>query len=304
MQPAPANGTCDRCASRGKRTTARTPHHARWVLPVALLVGSLLLLSPAGAQAQPPNDDRTDATIIPSLPFTDAVDTTDATTAPDDPDCAGNGPTVWYEFTPDATGWVFADTSGSDYDTTLSIYVEEAGGLTQLACQDDFFDEVDGEFEPQARVRFEATAGTTYFLMVGSSASGLGGRLTLTATETEAPLVFDVALSPNSSVAPKTGLVTVRGTVRCNTPAFYFIGGILEQRQGRIFIRADFYAEGLECTPPQTAWSAPTSNATGLFTGGKATVSSVFASACNSWSCADVFIEEPVTIQLTGKGKP
>jgi hypothetical protein len=295
MQQALRSGTCDRCAPRGELVTPRTPHLLRRRVAVALLMGSLLLLSPAGAQAQPPNDDRTNATIIPSLPFTDAVNTTDATTAPDDPDCEGNGPTVWYEFTPDATGFVVAHTFGSDYDTTLSVYIEEAGGLTQLACNDDYID-------LQSLVLFEATAGTTYFLMAGSFASGPGGNLTLTVEESEPPLVLDLALSPKGSVTPKTGLVTVRGTVLCSTPATVFdVFGSLEQRKGRVFIRADFFTDSFECTPPETAWSATTTNATGLFTSGKARVLFVEAGACNDVTCDGALIEGPVTIKLTGQ---
>jgi hypothetical protein len=43
----------------------------------------------------PPNDDFDSATIVVEpLPFNDNVDTSEATTAVDDPDCAGNVPTV------------------------------------------------------------------------------------------------------------------------------------------------------------------------------------------------------------------
>jgi hypothetical protein len=65
-----------------------------------LLMGVVLLCCVAVAQAQPANDDIANATPITSLPFDDSLDTTEATMAPDDPDCFGNGPTVWYTFTP------------------------------------------------------------------------------------------------------------------------------------------------------------------------------------------------------------
>jgi len=52
------------------------------------------------------------------LPFTDFITTFDATTAADDPSC--NGHSVWYSFTPTRDVPVKADTSGSDYATTLT----------------------------------------------------------------------------------------------------------------------------------------------------------------------------------------
>jgi parallel beta-helix repeat protein len=132
-----------------------------------------LLLGIAVASAVPPNDDITQATVITALPFADGpLDTTAATMAPDDPDCAGNGPTVWYVFTPARPVIMAANTFGSNYDTTLSVYTGSPGALTQIACNDDF-----GSL--QSAVSFEATTGTTYFLMVGSYASGSGGSVFL-----------------------------------------------------------------------------------------------------------------------------
>jgi hypothetical protein len=70
---------------------------AQTALMVMLLIGLEIL--PALA-APPVNDDFDSATVVTEpLPFTDAIDTTEATTAPNDPDCAGNSPTVWYVFT-------------------------------------------------------------------------------------------------------------------------------------------------------------------------------------------------------------
>jgi hypothetical protein len=261
-----------------------------------LIAVALLLLSAAVAQAAPANDDIASATVIPGLPFADGpLDTTEATTARDDPDCAGNGPTVWYAFTPAADAFVLADTFGSDYDTTLSVYTEEGGALTQLACNDDF----NGL---QSGVPFEATAGTTYYLMVGSFASGPGGSLIFSIDVAPPPLVFDLAMGAKGTVTPKTGVATVRGTVGCNVLGYvYDLYGTLQQKIGRVLLRADFSAGGFECTPPKTAWSATATSPNGLFTGGKATLSNVYSYACNEISCDDAYIPDPITIQLTGR---
>ena len=65
-----------------------------------------------------------------------------------------------------------ANTFGSDYDTTLSVYTYIQGRmLTQIACNDDY-DSL------QSAVFFHASAGVTYYVMVGAYASGPGGQLT------------------------------------------------------------------------------------------------------------------------------
>jgi hypothetical protein len=124
--------------------------------------------------APPTNDDFDDATLIPARPFTDNIDTEGATTAADDPipSCAegGQGPTVWYTFTPSHSKRLEANTFGSDYDTDLVVYTGTRGDLTEIACNDDA-----GSL--QSRVVFDAVAGETYFFMVGAFASGPGGNL-------------------------------------------------------------------------------------------------------------------------------
>ncbi len=94
------------------------------------LIATMVLIATAASTAvaaPPANDDFDNATLVPGLPFSDAIDTTDATTAADDPDCAGQGPTVWYAFTPSEDTEVAANTFGSDYDTTLSRVYRDSG---------------------------------------------------------------------------------------------------------------------------------------------------------------------------------
>ena len=64
----------------------------------------------------PPNDNFANATVITSLPFSDSVDNTGATTEPDEPQyCAYSPQTVWYKFTPTANAVVRADMAGSSF---------------------------------------------------------------------------------------------------------------------------------------------------------------------------------------------
>ena len=154
---------------------ARIP--LRLVAALSLAVSIFLLGMPAASAVVPANDDFDSATAITVLPFTSSIDTTEATTAGDDPDCGGNGHTVWYSFTPTTDMSIVADTFGSDYDTTLSVYTGTRGSLTQLACNDDFL-------SLQSRIRFDAAGGTPHFFMVGSFGDSEGGNLVLNVAET------------------------------------------------------------------------------------------------------------------------
>jgi hypothetical protein len=150
---------------------------ARCILILFAGVAIYLATAPAAIAQAPANDDFDSATVIGSLPFTDSINTSEATTAADDPECAGNGHTVWYAFTAPADMGIEANTFGSDYDTTLSVYTGSRGALTQIACNDDAADSL------QSRVRFNATAGVTYFFMVGSFFDDPGGNLDFAVVE-------------------------------------------------------------------------------------------------------------------------
>lgn len=123
----------------------------------------------------PANDDFANAVVITQVPFTRTLNTSEATTAADDPipSCAegGQGPTVWFAFTPRTSKRIEANTFGSDYDTDLVIYTGTRGNLAEVTCNDDAGNGV------QSKVVFDAVAGTTYFIMVGAFASGPGGNL-------------------------------------------------------------------------------------------------------------------------------
>jgi hypothetical protein len=167
------------------------------VVSVAGLLFALLNVAPA--LAQPTNDDFDSATVVPSLPFTDTLSTAEATTAVDDPFC-GDAHSVWYSFTPTQNGTVAADTSGSDYNTALSVYTGSRGGLSQVAC---------AAFP--AQVTFDATAGTTYFFMVTSACcGGPGGTLVfnLRGPPANDELSGATPLTLNTTVTQDTTLAT------------------------------------------------------------------------------------------------
>ena len=146
---------------------------------ISLLSGVLLMAS-GSAFAQPVNDDCAAATVIPSSapvpPYTNSVDATNATLDPADPlltcNAAGNddgNQTVWYQYTPDASGFVDFNTFGSEtagsgeLDTAHGAFTGSCGALTQVACVDSGLND---------SLDVEVQAGTTYYIKVGQFAGG------------------------------------------------------------------------------------------------------------------------------------
>lgn len=239
----------------------------------------------------PSNDDIEDATVVGSLPFTDNTNTAEATTQSGDPDCVGNDHTVWYRFTPTENLNVNANTFGSDYDTSLSVYTGSPGDLTQIACNDDA-----GSL--QSSVTFEAVAGETYFIMVGAFEDSPGGELTLTVQEAPPPLETDLTIARTGTVTPRTGEAVVRGTVTCSREALVEISGQLRQRAGRVFITAEFFAF-VECDGA-TAWEAEVIPQNGRLAGGRVEVQ-VGALFFDPLTGEFSFSEVETTVRLRGR---
>lgn len=249
-----------------RTTTASRPFVA--ILAALLLVAALPATVLAAA---PANDERATAIAIGGLPFVDAQDTTEATTAADDPDCFGTGHSVWYRY--DATEPVdlTANTFGSDYDTTLSVYVEDGGSLVQVACNDDW-DSL------QSLVAWTAEPGIGYWLMVGSFADSPGGNLVLSVETGTAPppppepepieISVDVT---RSTLHRPTGHVTVEGLVICSAEAEGYLFAEVRQRAGRSYIRG-YGDTWVTCGPEGTAFSLTTFFEDGVFAGGPALV--------------------------------
>jgi len=260
------------------------------VVVLGLTLG-FLQVSPALAQA-PLNDDFDDAVLVPGLPFSDAQDTTEATTAADDPvpSCVGTTHTVWYRFTPPADMPIAANTFGSDFDTTLSVWTGSRGALEEVACNDD-------TFGVQSRVRFDATGGVTYYFMAGSFFDLPGGQLVFNVDVAPPPLEFDLSVNPVGSVKPSTGVVTIRGEVFCSRPAFADIFLQVDQKIGRVIVRG-FGETFIESCDGVVPWSVTVFGENGLFVGGKAQVSA-FAFAVSE-DGEEAFADQFLTVRLRG----
>src|SRR5512134_739759 len=147
---------CQAAAALPPQETAAAPASLRAAPPAAL---------PLPALVPPANDGFAGAEPVPALPFAASLGTLEATTAADDPSCAGNAASVWYTYTSPVTVWLTAHTVGSDYDTTLSAYTGTQGALVQVACNDD----TSGS---QSEITFLAEAGVTYHLMAAGVTGG------------------------------------------------------------------------------------------------------------------------------------
>jgi hypothetical protein len=232
----------------------------RFVATAAVGAVVALLMTPPAFAATPDNDDFDAATLIPTLPFTDTEDTTDATMAADDPDCFGNDHSVWYEFTPSEDLTVVATTSGSDYDTTLSAYTGTHGSLNQVDCNDD-----SGGL--QSRIRFEATAGTTYSLMAASCCGSAGGHLVLNVAELGPPLTLGLSIRSTGTVN-RSGVATIHGNVTCSRPVQVDLVGSLRQARRRSVSLG--YSSGHVSCNGTAAWSMRVIGETGGFSPGTA----------------------------------
>ncbi|MFC6091731.1 PKD domain-containing protein [Saccharothrix lopnurensis] len=97
------------------------------VTAVLVLAG----LSPGVAWAAPPsNDDFDDATAISALPFTIDMDLSEATAAADDPQvCTTESlPTVWFDYTPVADGFLAVDLDETGY-AHIAVFTGVRGAL-------------------------------------------------------------------------------------------------------------------------------------------------------------------------------
>jgi hypothetical protein len=247
----------------------------------------------------PSNDDFNNAIQISSIPYSISYDVTNATTAPDDPSCFGNNQTVWFSYTPSTNLRLEANTFGSNYDTTLSVYSGIRGALTQIACNDDSNGTV------QSRVRFDATAGTTYYFMVSSLYPVNPASLTFNLLQAPPPFSFVPSIEQFGSVRPSTGTATISGTVTCNQPAYVYISGELKEVHAGTPIDGNFFT-AVACDGA-TPWSVTVQTQSSLFhgrsallyTGGKATVAGT-ASAFDPDSGDYLFRNFSVTITLRG----
>lgn len=256
------------------------------------VLAAVLLQATGSAAAAPSNDTIGAATVITAIPFTETVDTTEATTDDDDAQlnevcgAPATDASVWYQL--EGTGSeILVDVGASDYSAGVLVGTGSPGSLEIVACG------------PTA-VSFLAESGTTYYLLAIDDqldGAGNGGQLTISVDVAPPPPSVVMTVNPTGTFDAKTGTATVGGTVTCDgqNVEFASIEGNLSQKAGRAIIRGFFFTEFV-CDGETREWSAEVPADNGLFKGGNATLQ-VFAFACNSFSCGESNLEQTIRLK-------
>jgi hypothetical protein len=242
--------------------------------------------------AAPTNDTYAGRTVVGAVPFTQTLDTSEATTDADDAalntDCGApaTDASVWYEVTADSDGALVADVSESSYSAGAIVATGTPGNFTLVNCA------------PEA-VGWSTTAGETYTILVFDDqfdGGGNGGTLQLTIDVAPPTPTIDVTVNPTATFNSKTGAVTVSGTVTCTgEPEAAFVEVELSQRVGRFTIRG-FNGTDVACDGTTRPWTLEVVGDNGKFSGGKA-LSLTMAFACGASDCGIDFEERVIRIK-------
>jgi hypothetical protein len=254
---------------------------------MALLL-SLAFATPAFAAA-PTNDAYAGRTVIPSLPYTATLDTSEATTDAADVELNECGApatdaSVWYEFTAPVDMAVLVDVSASDYSAGVFVATGEPGAFGPI------------ETCGPGAASFFAVGGTRYVVLViddQGDGGGNGGILELSVSEPPPPPMVDVTVEPTARFDSRTGSATLSGTLTCDEGAVGFVEISLNQSVGRFTISGSGWVE-MPCDRTAQAWTAEIVGSTGLFKGGRAEAT-VVAWACDFDCGVDV---EETTVRL------
>ncbi len=172
---------------------------------------ALLAVLPATAAAAPPaNDNLANATLIPpALPASVTGTNVDATLETDEPDHTylPGGASVWWTWTPAASGTVTIDLCDSDFDTQLAVYTGTA--VTALT----FFASSEDACGLQSQLSFLATAGTEYKIVVDGF-FGDAGAIDMNLAALAAPANDNFA-----NATPITGFPTLGSNVGASAEA-------------------------------------------------------------------------------------
>lgn len=226
------------------RTSLRTRTRA-----LAAVLGALTLtffVASASYAAVPTNDTIEQATVIPSVPFEDTVDTTDATEAEGDWGIA----TVWYKFIPSTDRAFIVGASLPDLCHFVGVFEGTPGSLMPIASNDSCMGYGDA-------VRVVLNAGTTYYIQAGTSwADGepRGGLLTMSVEYAPPDVEATITIDPVSRLSKDGTATTVSGTLACNTEATVTLEGTVAQRQGLNLAHAGLYVT-LPCGQVPSHWS-------------------------------------------------
>jgi hypothetical protein len=273
------------CASSPARVVFSATADTTYFFMVAGAPGGTLVFNVT--EGPPANDEIGGATPL-TLNTTITQDTTFATAAPTDPTDCVFGPThntVWFSFTPAVSQPLTLDRSSSNYSGRLAVLTDLGSGPVLIACGFG------------SGVRFDATAGRTYFFMDSGFNEG-GGQLQLTLR----PGIVMTVVADQTGTVSRSGTAVVSGTLACN-PASPPQGGagsptldiVLRQRISKtLVIQGSNFLE-IPCPTTPTAWSVTIVGDNGPFRKGRAEVF-VTGFACDPVACASVEVRQSIRL--------
>jgi len=249
------------------------------VLGLVAVTTSMVVLAAPAASAAPPSHDTSATARAITAPFSETVDTTEATT--DEEDAAINATcgapatngSVWYSIEAAAPAYL-VDVAQSDFLAGVIVATGTPGNLTLVACGPD-------------SIGFETTPGETYYLMAFSDDPAVvGGQLTISVTEAEPAPKVSLTVDDVGQVDKKTGVATISGTYSCiGTADFTVVQGRLQQEQGDGTQVAGNFDAGEELACGGTFdWSVAVTPESGKFKRGLAATVALTVS-CNSLGC-------------------
>jgi hypothetical protein len=267
----------------------------RVAILISLVAASSLAFATPALAVAPTNDTYAGRTAIGLLPFSDTVDTTEATTDADDTEmnltCGfpATDARVWYEFTAPSDETIVVDGSGSTYPVGLLAATGSPGTFTGVGCG------ASGGSAPQPDATggpfvFHALAGETYAILAVDpqfDGGGNGGTLSISVDVAPPPPVVTSTVDGTGHFDRVTGSATVTGTVLCSGIAdFAFIDVQLAQNVGRVSTVTGFGETEFTCDGTTQTWSVEVFPFNGLFKGGRA-VAMTFAVACGPVECGE-----------------
>jgi hypothetical protein len=269
--------------------------HFRRAAVAALVLATMVMSAGTALAVAPGNDVYGGRSVVGAIPFTDSLDTTEATTDSNDSEinatcgAPATDASVWYDVTAVADGGLAADVSSSTYSAGVIVATGSPGNWSLVACG------------PGA-VGWTATAGTTYAILVfddQADGAGNGGTLNLAIDAIPAPPTVDITVNRFAAFNSGTGSATVSGTLVCTGAEFAAVETSLSQRVGRFTIHGfGFGSSGAVCDGTVQTWTAEVLPENGTFAGGKAATVAV-AFACGAFQCGIGYEER--TVQLRGR---
>ncbi len=244
--------------------------------------------TPALAAVPPTNDLKAGAIAVTTLPFSQSVDTSAATTDADDSalnaNCGApvtNG-SVWYTYHAAAgVSAITVDISASSFSAGAIIAESDGvGGYHVVACG-------------PGTTGTTVTPGLDYQVLAFSDTPGVtGGTLRLTIDQAVIPTV-SVTVNPRGKV-DRSGNALISGTYTCTGADFFSLFTSVKQAVGRFAILGDGFFDS-SCDGRTLPWTAVVVPYNGKFAGGKA-ATFTFSFACGALYCADSYTEQAIRL--------